>query len=216
MNWKNNFKKKLIFISCFFLIVLLSFLLIEYRIDYKINNKILGITAEDKLTEIYSETSPDGINQIILYKRPFTGRSDHEYKNYLNNQHLFVVREFEPWVEHDLFVGDNRVGYPHWLGNDFIFFTAGCGTGCRGLYLVDTRSKESYLGTITTTPVSKDGFETYFHDWFDHEFEFVGFDKNIRSVYLNDKVYLIFEMWNNNQAIGEKKFLFTGDSLKEE
>lgn len=169
-----------------------------------------------ELSEVHSETSPDGLREIILYKRPFIGESDREYSNYLNNQYLFVVREFDHWIEREVYIGDYKVGTPHWLGNDFIFFTGGCGTGCRGFYLVNINSRQSYNGVITTTPVSRDGFITHLRDWFDHQFEFTGYDENIRSVYLNGKIYLIFEMWNNKKYIGEKRFLFTGQNLIEQ
>lgn len=164
----------------------------------------------------FVEISPDGTKQIILYERPFTESGQLDYNNYLSNKYFFVVEEFDNGHENYVFVGDDKVDYPHWLGNNFVFFTGGCGTGCRSLYLVDTRSKESYQGVITTTPVSKDGFITYLHDWFDEKFEFVGANKNIRSVYFDDKTYLIFEMWNNNQYVGEKRFLFTGQALVEQ
>lgn len=190
--------------------------MLSQNVAKTLNKKSDTENLKPQLREVHSETSPDGLREIILYERPFIGESEREYSNYLNNRYLFVVREFEHWTEREIYIGDYKVGNPHWLGNNFIFFTGGCGTGCRGFYLVDTRSKESFQGVITTTPVSKDGFITYLHDWFDHKFEFVGADKNIRSVYLDSKVYLIFEMWNNDQAIGEKKFLFTGDSLKEQ
>lgn len=187
------------------------------NIQMSLENKQNDVeNLKPQLHEVHSETSPDGLREIILYERPFTGESDREYGNYLNNQYLFVVREFERWIEREVYIGDYKVGNPHWLSNDFVFFTGGCGTGCRGLHLVDIKSKESYKGVITTTPVSKDSYMTHLHDWFDHEFEFIGFDKNIRSVYLDGKTYLIFEMWNKDQAIGEKIFIFTGNSLKEQ
>lgn len=170
---------------------------------------------QGEFTIKYLEISPNGQNAIILYKRPFIGRSDLNYKNYLSNQYFFVVRESESWQERYIYVGDDGVGYPHWLGNDFIFFTTRCGTGCRGLELVNVYSKESKGAVITTTPISKDGYETNFRDWFGHEYKFPGSDKNLRSVYLNGRTYLIFEMWNNNQALGEKRFLFTENSLEE-
>lgn len=223
MNWKSSFKRKFLFILGFCLLVFLCCFLFLSILENKIESRITELiksTTTENLRSIeprrkYSETSPNGLREIILYERVFTGDGEYEYRSYLNNQYLFVVKEFRNGAEHEIYIGDDKVGYPHWLGNDFIFFTGGCGTGCRGFYLVDTRSKESFQGVITTTPVSENGFATHLHDWFDHEFKFVGFDKNIRSVYLDNKTYLIFEMWNNNQYIGEKKFLFTGDSLKE-
>ncbi|MDO8637961.1 MAG: hypothetical protein Q7R43_00155 [Candidatus Daviesbacteria bacterium] len=171
---------------------------------------------KEEFTVKFMETSPNGQNDIVLYERPFIGRSDLDYKNYLANQYFFVVRESGSQQEHYIYVGNYKVGYPHWLGNDFIFFTTGCGTGCRGLEFVNINSRESKGAVITTTPISKDGYETNFRDWFSHEYNFSGYDKNLRSVYLGDKAYLIFEMWNNNQSIGEKRFIFTGNSLEEQ
>ncbi len=189
--------------------------ILSQNVTKTLNKKSDTKNLKPQLREVHSETSPDGLREIILYERPFTGDREYEYRSYLNNQYLFAVKEFENGVEREIYIGDYKVGNPHWLGNDFIFFTGGCGTGCKGFYLVDTRSKESFQGVITTTPVSKDGFITYLHDWFDEKFEFVGVNKNIRSVYLDGEAYLIFEMWNNNQYVGEKRFLFTENSLKE-
>lgn len=180
-----------------------------------LNEKNDSGNVRSELNEVHSETSPDGLREIILYKKVFTGDREYEYRSYLNNQYLFAVKEFKNGIEREIYIGDDHVDYPHWLGNDFIFFTGGVCTGCRGFYLVNINSKQSYNGVITTTPITKDSFTTHLKDWFDEEFEFPGFDENIRSVYLNGKTYLIFEMWNNNQYIGEKRFLFTGNSLIE-
>ncbi|MDO8570204.1 MAG: hypothetical protein Q7R97_01295 [Candidatus Daviesbacteria bacterium] len=224
MNLKGDFQKKLAIVIVFIVFACLNFFLGFYlkgQIDHKISRfnftKEVSLKTQNtnSLTKVHSEVSPDGLKEIILYEKSFTGNTQEEYHNYLANQHIFAVREFDPWNENEIFLGDEMVGYPHWLGNDFIFFTTRCGTGCRGLELVNIHSKESKGAVITTTPISKDGYETNFRDWFGHEYQFSGSDKNLRSVYLNGKVYLIFEMWNNNQSIGEKKFLFTGNLLEE-
>lgn len=217
MNWKSKPRERLVFILCLVLVVFVSFFLIWPKIQNKDNKDASFHTQKATgLARRFIETSPDGSKQVVLYEKPFTGESQLDYYNYLSNKHFIVVEEFANGREHYVFIGDDKVDYPYWLDNNFIFFTDGCGTGCRGLYLIDTRSKESRLGTITTMPISEDGFKTHFRDWFDHEFEFIGWDKNIRSVYLDAKAYLIFEMWNNNQPIGEKRFLFTGEALIEQ
>jgi hypothetical protein len=226
MNSKNKLKKKFVFSIYLFLIAILTFKLIEHRFKSGSDNKILGTTVKKEdvsklqkmaeLTEKFVEISPDGTKQVILYERPFLGEGQLDYHNYLSNQYLFAVRDLDSWREHYVFVGDDKVGYPHWLGNNFIFFTAGCGTGCKSLYLVDTRSKESFSAIVTTTPISKNGFKTHFRDWFDSEFNFAGWMKHMRAVTIKDKTYLIFEIWNNNQPIGEKRFIFTGKKLVEE
>ena len=239
MIWRDNIRKKLVFSFSLVIIACLSVVLmsefvnrfaenvvnesvsdeIDYRVEEIIEDKVRKVwganSGEDELIGQYSEISPDGEKQVILYKKPFVGDGQLDYRNYLSNQHVFAIKYFENGAEYHVFNGDDGVGYPHWIGNDFIFFTTRCGTGCRGLRLVDIRSQESYSGTITTTPISKDGFKTGFQGWFDKDFEFVGFDENIRSVYLDGKAYLIFEMWNDNKYLGEKKFLFTGSSLEE-
>lgn len=214
MNLRDNLRKNPAVIVVVILFACLSFFLGLYLRD-KLNNRVLGINSTEGLTEIHSEVSPNGLKEIILYKRPFTGDNQEEYRDYLAHQHIFTVREFDPWNENDVFFGDEKVGYPYWLDNDFIFFTIGCGTGCRGLKLINTGSGKSRSAVITTIPISKDGYETHFRDWFGQEYKFHGWDKNLRSVYLNGDTYLIFEMWNDNQSIGEKKFLFIGNSLKE-
>jgi len=225
MSLKDSLRKKTL-ISFVLVLVLLLFLLFGWQ---KFQNKLALLVfsfgnkqniqeiinqKKDRIS-VYSETSPDGVRQIILYEMPFTGNGQLEYYNYLSSQYFFAVKELASGREQYIFVNDYKTGYPHWLGNDYIFFTSGCGSGCQGLYLVDTRSKESRLAMLTTTPLTKDTFETHFRDWFNQEFRFPGWTKHIRSVLLEDKIYLIFQMWDNNQPAGEKKFLFTENSLKE-
>lgn len=165
---------------------------------------------------VYQEFSPDGQKKIVLYEMPFTGNGELDYRNYLNNQYLFVVETPENGRESQIFINDYRTGYPHWLGNEYIFFVSGCGSSCEGLYLVNTKSKVSFQGVISTLPISQNSFKTTFSDWFGQAFSFAAGYKNIRSVYVDNKAYLIFEMWNNNKYLGEKKFLFKENSLEEQ
>lgn len=212
-----------------FLIILL-FGLLGYRVgrDYgRAERAVLGIETlrptnyESKMRveerkRIHTEVSPDGTRNVVLYEMPFTGEGDLDYRNYLSGQHLYSVEDLSltsNW-EFYVFVGDYKSGYPQWLNNDYVFFTDGCGSGCRALYLVNTLNKEVRSAVIETDVLSKEKFETRFHDWFDHDYRFSGWSKNIRSVFIDDKAYLIFQMWDNNQPLDEKRFLFTGNSLE--
>ena len=165
---------------------------------------------------VYQEQSPDGEHNIVLYEMPFLGEGDLDYKNHLNNQYFYSVEDdsFTSGSETYVFVNDYKAGYPHWLDNEHIFFTSGCGTGCQGLYLVNTRTKESRQASVFTTPLGADNYETQFHDWFNQDFKFPGWSKNIRAAFFEGKSYLIFQVWNDNKPRGEERFLFTGKSLK--
>lgn len=200
MNWKAKLALFLTFLFVFAISV--NWL--------KLQNK----TKELKL--VSSETSPNGVKEILLYETPFNGRNKLDYQNYLSNQYLFSIRELNSKREKYVFVNDYKSGNPHWLGNEHIFFTGGCGTGCQGLYLVNINSKESHTGVLTVTPLTKNSFQTNFRDWFGQEFKFPGWPKYIKSTPVGDKTYLVFQMENNGQLIGEKKFLFSGSALREQ
>lgn len=216
MSWKVKSRKKLVtfFITGLFLFLLLG-LFSWQRLQNKANVKGIETTVKGPRL-VYSETSPDGIKEVLLYETPFNGENQLEYYNYLSNQYFFAIKELDSGRERYIFVNDYKTGNPHWLSNEHIFFTSGCGTGCQGLYLVNTNSKESRSAVLTVTSLAKDSFETHFRDWFDREFKFPGWPKHIRSILLEDKVYLIFQMWNNGQSAGEKRFLFSKNELKEE
>lgn len=224
MSWKVKSRKKLVtvIIACFILAIL-SIPVGWQKFLNKANVKGIETTVDSKTINqkkgplsVYSETSPDGVKQVLLYKTPFNGENQLEYHNYLSNQYIFAVKELDSARERYIFVNDYRTGNPHWLGNEHIFFTTGCGTGCQGLYLVNTNSKESRLAVLTITPFAENNFETHFRDWFDQEFKFPGWPKQIRSVLIKDKIYLIFQIWNNDKLAGEKKFLFSKNELREE
>lgn len=170
--------------------------------------------AERKIA--YQETSPDGAHETVFYEMPFLGEGELDYHNYLNNQHFYSVEDISltSGREAYVFVGDYKSGRPHWLDNEFIFFTGGCGTGCQLVYLVNTRTKEARQAALFTNPLGADTFETNFSDWFGQDFRFPGWSKNIRSVFLEGKSYLVFQMWDRNSPLGEKRFLFTGKSLE--
>lgn len=200
MNWKINLA----------LVLILLFVSTVVLVNLKFQNK----AKELKL--VYSETSPDGTKKVLLYETLFNGSNQLDYQNYLSNKYIFAARELNSGRERDVFVNDYKTGNPHWLGNEHVFFTGGCGTSCQGLYLVNVNSRESHHGLLTVTPTTKNSFETDFRDWFGQEFKFPGWPKDIKSTPAEDKTYLVFQMENNGQSAGEKKFLFSGNGLREQ
>lgn len=182
--------------------------------------RVLGETSLAKEEEkhqrkkVYEETSPNGERRIVLYELPFVGEGDLDYRNYLSNQYIFSVESYSDGGEYHVFINDYKTGYPHWLGNSYIFFTSGCGTGCRGLYLVNVDSKVSHQAVLFTNPLPGDESESIFSDWFGQEFRFHGSVKNIRGTFLDGRAYLVFQLWNNDEPLSEKRFLFTEKSLE--
>ena len=167
---------------------------------------------------IYQEASSDNTKIILMYQMPFhPGLNDHYY-DYLSSQYFIAVKEVETDRERYIFVGDYKTGFPHWLDNEYIYFTAGCGTSCQSLYLVNTRNQESRLALLGYIRPDNENisWQTHFSDWFDQEFRFGGLVDEIKTEVIARKVYLVFKMEDGEgNSIGEKRFLFTGEELKE-
>lgn len=185
--------------------------------------KVLGseevkppVKKDPSLRELnYEETSPNGQNRIIRYKiEDYRENLYSNYHGYLDSNVLIALSSLEEEREKYIFVGGERTGDPHWLGNDYIFFTTNCGTSCQGLYLVDTRSKESRLAMISFV-FEGNRWVTYFHDWFDRKFVFEGLLDDIKSETGGAGSVLIFSMKDDQRNfLGERKMLFMGNSLK--
>jgi len=186
----------------------------------KAKNNILGESTvtyqEDKRQRklVYQEISPDSKRKIMLYEMPFLGRGELDYRNYLSNQYLFAVETPFSGREYQVFINDYKTGYPHWLGNEHIFFTGGCGTGCQTLHLVDVNSKESRQGLLEFTPLQGNKTESKFYDWFGQKFKFQGVIQHIQSAFLDNQAFLIFQLDNPDEPSSEQKFLFTKTQLK--
>lgn len=172
--------------------------------------------VKDLKTIRYSEISPDRAKNISIYKLSFNKDLFDDYDQYFESQNLIGLEDVETGDRRYLFIGEERTGDPHWLGNDHIFFTTKCGTDCQGLYLLDTRDKESRLGVLSY--VFENGFwETVFKSWFNKEFRFPGLVKDIVSQLDKNTFYLVFRMEDSTgKDLKEKKFLFNGDSLIEQ
>lgn len=163
----------------------------------------------------YEEYSPDHKQKSIEYKMDFAEQLySGYYEDYYENQMIISIKDDETKKEKYVFVGDDRTGYPHWLGNDHIIFTTYCGTSCQGLYLLDVRDKELKLGVVSYLFVN--GYwVTHFHDWFNEELVFGGLLDEVRSAMDGSLPLLIFRMKDDEgEFIGDRKMLFTGKALK--
>ncbi len=201
-----------------FLSVSLIFLgVFYYSQEIKKDSQVENFTPQTLKTIGFEKLSLDGLNKIISYGIDFNSSFyDNYYNEYFDNNIIISVKDMETRRENYLFTG-NRIGYPHWLGNGHIFFTSYCGTSCQGIYLVDIFNKETRLGVLSYMDQKENkNIYTNFQDWFDHDFNFNGWVNKMKSEIIDDKIYLIFEMQDlDGKPIGVKRFLFTGNTLKE-
>lgn len=164
----------------------------------------------------FEETSPDEDQKIQAYYNEFDPEFFHNYSTIARDKAVFLLSSKEDHQSKNVvFTGDERTGYPHWLGNENIFFTAFCGTGCEGLYLVNVFSRKTLQGGLAYLFDDNGGLYTIFSDWFGKNFRFPGFVSDMHADMKGEKTYLVFEMeGDDHQVLPEKRFLFTGNSLK--
>lgn len=154
---------------------------------------------------LYLERSPLGTRNIMTYR--------------INNKPLFqdnimvVIQDVNGQKEEPLFIGEERMGKPKWLGDDRVFFTSYCGTACKGVYLINVLNKEAKLATLSFTFSGTNHWQTHFTDWFGNKFQFSGLLGEIDAEYSNDNVYLMF---GDKDRVDKKRFLFTGQALIEQ
>lgn len=166
----------------------------------------------------YQELSPDKSKQVIFYLVDYSPQFYNDYyEDYYPNQNIIAVKDMHTVSEDYIFTG-NRIGLPHWLGNENIFFTAYCGTACQGLYLVNTSRKETRTAVLGYMYLNQQkSVYTDFKDWYGREFKFDGLADDISAETVGKKTWLIFSMKDKaGNTLGNKKFLFTGTSLVEE
>lgn len=182
------------------------------------NNITLNQVEQASIREnTFEELSPDGQKRIIRYEVNYLPKLFSEnYTTYLDNKIVIAVINNIGDVEREYFVfnGEERTGDPHWLGNRYVFFTAYCGTACQRLTLLDTQSKQTWEAMISYWSRENDKQKTHFRNWFGQGFEFFGFIDKIYAEMDNNKPYLVFDISNDSGVeSGQKRFLFTGDSL---
>ncbi len=102
----------------------------------------------------------------------------------------------------------------HWLGNNHIIFLRNCGTSCQGLTMLNIQTGVTKNATLSYMFSSDQPAYTQFNDWFENEHRMKNLVNTIYTEAVEGKFYLIFEMMSEAGEIsGQKKFLFTGDSL---
>ena len=223
MNWKDNLilqRSLFVLIGMFSIFLLLASVLMGFAVydEYKKQHE----NAQEK-QEKEQELQESLISKELLYleRSPLGDKNVVSYQ--INNKPLFedyimiVIQDVNDQREEPLFIGKERTGRPKWLDDDHIFFTTYCGTACKGVYLVNVLNKEAKLATLSFTFSDTNNWETHFSDWFGNKFQFPGLLGEIGTEFSNDNFYLVFE--SKDQAdndFGKKRFLFTGNSLKEE
>jgi|GEM_PF-6114146 len=165
----------------------------------------------------YEELSPNGDRKVVRYKLNYQlGLFSGSDTTYFDNNIVLALIENVGDMEREqfLFVGEERTGDPHWLGNKYIFFEAHCGTSCQGLTLLDTQNRQVWKGMLGYYAGKSERPRTNFSGWFDQDFEFEGFVNQIQADIVDNKPYLIFDMRNDQEVeSGQKRFLFTGNKL---
>ena len=214
MNWKPKLNTSLLLL--FGVVIVFSAIIFFNSPRNQEITKSTEKESKDLRDLEYEEVSPDGLNKVILYNFSFDSSIFRDYyKDYFDNDTVVSVRDIENETERYIFTG-SRIGLPKWIGNEYVFFTSYCGSGCQGIYLVNVFNKETRQGVLGYTAREGNKTQTYFTDWFDHDFKFEGWVDEIRSDTISNKTYLIFYMRDDNKkVIGQKRFLFTGEALKE-
>ncbi|MEK7128434.1 MAG: hypothetical protein AAB933_02645 [Patescibacteria group bacterium] len=216
MNLKHKLNPNLI-VALFGAMIIISALIFSHPPE---NPKDIKLTEKgtQSLKEIqYEELSPNSLYKIISYNFTFDLSIYKDYyKDYFYNDMVISVQDMEDGSENYIFTG-SRIGEPKWLGNEHIFFTSYCGSSCKGIYLINVLNKETEQGVLSYMISGDDKpVFTYFKDWFDKEFKFDGWVEEIKSEIVNDKVYLIFYMIDDeHKSLGQKRFLFTEKALAE-
>ncbi|HOZ03224.1 MAG TPA: hypothetical protein PKX78_01870 [Candidatus Woesebacteria bacterium] len=102
----------------------------------------------------------------------------------------------------------------HWLGNNHIIFMRNCGTSCQGLTMLNIQTGVTKNATLSYMFSSDQLAYTHFDDWFENEHKMNNLVNTINTEAVDGKFYLIFEMMSEaGETSGQKKYLFTGDSL---
>lgn len=137
-------------------------------------------------------------------------------REFSSDKYVLIVYDLAKSEVKELFTGrsPNELS---WLDESHVVFKVYCGTSCAGFNLVNTETGEIKEGVITYLfSEDRNIWYTYFKDGYGREFEFDGFGSDITTETIDNKNYLVFNLTDDeNNYIGQKKFLFTGDKLIE-
>lgn len=172
---------------------------------------------ENSRRELFNTFSPEGDKRIIKYEMYYQDNLFPYDYGYLNGKNFLAVQKTDigQKSEQYLYVGQENIRDPRWLGNNHVFFTADCGTNCETIYLLDVNTKELLVGTISSVvDTSYKQWKTVFKDWYGGEHIFKGNVNVIRSEDIDGEVHLIFEFGDGwGGEVKEVRLLFTEDSL---
>ncbi|MEK7458278.1 MAG: hypothetical protein AAB612_02225 [Patescibacteria group bacterium] len=160
--------------------------------------------------KIFSVQLSPSKNRIGLFYYPDDSQENLEVKIFNIDRGVYKEiyhSNFNPWSVR---------GGLHWLGNDHVFFTVYCGSSCQGLILLDVITGKTHSTTIASMSSLKEKSYTIFPDWFSKkEFRFDGLIDEMNGEMKDGKTYLVFKtVYDDGSALEEKRFLFTGNSLK--
>ena len=129
-SYQNKFLVFISFGNFILLLVILFFLHKNWQYIY-IPEKERNNQKETQLSQgivkdaEYQETSPDGGKELMQYEIPDNPE----------NQYFVAVKDKASKIENYIFASESRDGFPHWLGNEYIYFTIHCGSSCEGIDL---------------------------------------------------------------------------------
>lgn len=214
MNLKSKLKDIIVWIL--FCIIVMGVIVIFFNQSQKHLNLSQYSLKRYSFEVLKEKTSPDGLYKMVLYKRSFGQRVHNEYyRKYFESDIAISVVNNMSKREQYVYIG-NEMSEPDWLGNKDIFFTSSCGSSCQFIHIVNILEKDKrFIGLIYPVSVNDDFSGTIFKDWFDKEVIFEGLVKGITSEIILNKVYLVFNIKNNQEGyIVKKRFLFVGDRLE--
>ncbi|PIR42319.1 hypothetical protein CO058_01100 [candidate division WWE3 bacterium CG_4_9_14_0_2_um_filter_35_11] len=117
-------------------------------------------------------------------------------------------------IYHTQFASWDVTSNLHWLGERPHIFLRHCGTACHGITLLDIKTKERKIATLSYSSFPDQPAMTYFEDWFGKKHQLDGFVREVYSEMIDHRPYLIFDMMDGKGSeIGQRKFLFTETAI---
>lgn len=213
-----------VLVSCFWLVFFFVVLLLNKRKEVTSSTPDLPYHEEVNQLETtairrhtFEELSPDNQKKVTRYETSYQQELfSGNYTTYLDNKVIIAITNNSGDAEREyyVFTGEERTGDPHWLGNQYVFFTTYCGTACQKLILLDVHSRQIREAMISYWSKENNKQKTYFNTWFDQGYEFFGLVDRVYAQMIENRPYLIFDISNDyGVESGQKKFLFTGESL---
>lgn len=158
-----------------------------------------GLWAGKSENNLTFELSPNGKKLLIFT----TSKGQDEtaviaIKNLMTNEYA------------EIFSTTNRLyevrSAVRWLGNEHIFFLRSCGTGCRGLMLINTHTRQVETAAISYPSFSSQQPYTHFSDWNGQDTKMYGLASEVLAETDPAGDFLVFVMqdWKGQPAGRER------------